>query len=486
MPKVRRVRKITLPMRKFCASLPAVALISGGIVLSASATPSGAVHAGATSSHKPAIMVPDVAMTMPASRHTLADLLRSTAGPLAPPATSTGKSLASMLPVGVVAGSSSMVTFDSSGIPVRALQGYRKSATLISSADPSCHIDWALLAAIGRVESDHGRFGGSQLDSAGVAQPAIIGMRLDGSNGTARILDTDGGRLDRDTVYDRAVGPMQFLPSTWAMVGVDANGDGVKDPENMDDAAASTAVYLCSGHADLSRPDDLRASILRYNASDSYVQMVTSIANAYHHGFTALPASDLGAVPAASITSRPATNVNPATRPASGSTPVKAPAHPAAPRAAVNPPASRLHVLPRGGTPSTPAPTSTVSGPIAHQASAPSLTQQRSPVAGPPTPVAASTSAPAGTLSSVEALAALHSAITAVADSGALDPKQAQEAQGRLTDLSQELSKSKPEDLRRKVHEFSQHLTDYLNKGQLTSAGFGVLADRIHDLRAIL
>jgi hypothetical protein len=355
-------------MRKICASLPAVALISGGIVLSASAVPAGAVHAGATSSNKPAIVVPDIAMTMPASSHILADLLQSTTGPLAPPAppaapaTPTGKPLASMLPVGVVAGSSSMVTLDSSGIPVRALQGYRKAATLINSADPSCHIDWALLAAIGRVESDHGRFGGSQLNSAGVAQPAIIGMRLDGSNGTARILDTDGGRLDGDTVYDRAVGPMQFLPSTWAMVGVDANGDGVKDPENIDDAAASAAVYLCSGHGDLGRPDDLRASILRYNASDSYVQMVTSIAYAYRHGFTALPAFDLGAVPTASTTSRPATKrVNPATRkPISGSTPAKAPAHPAAPRAGVNPPATPLPVLPRGGTPSTPARTSTV------------------------------------------------------------------------------------------------------------------------------
>src|ERR1035437_1930141 len=47
MPKVHRVRTITLPMRKICASLPAVALISGGIVLSASAVPAGAVHAGA-------------------------------------------------------------------------------------------------------------------------------------------------------------------------------------------------------------------------------------------------------------------------------------------------------------------------------------------------------------------------------------------------------------------------------------------------------
>jgi FIMAH domain len=127
-----------------------------------------------------------------------------------------------------------------------------------------------------------------------------------------------------------------------------------------------------------------------------------------------------------------------------------------------------------------------VPGPVADQGPAPSLTQQRSPVAGPSTPVAAGTSTPAGPLNGVEALAALRSAITALVDSGAFDPNRAQEAQGRLDDVSQELSKGRPEDFRKKVDEFSQHLTDYLNKGQLTSAGYGLLAERIRDLRAIL
>jgi len=117
---------------------------------------------------------------------------------------------------------------------------------LVGAADTACHIDWALLAAIGRVESNHARFGGNQLDSAGVAQPGIIGIRLDGTRGTARIMDTDGGLLDRDPIYDRAVGPTQFIPSTWRVVGVDASGDGVKNPEDMTDAATSTAIYLCS------------------------------------------------------------------------------------------------------------------------------------------------------------------------------------------------------------------------------------------------
>jgi hypothetical protein len=196
---------------------------------------------------------------------------------------------------------------------VRALAAYHQAASVVGSADPACHVDWALLAAIGRVESNHARFGGNQLDATGVAQPGIIGIPLDGSNGTARILDTDNGLLDRDTTYDRAVGPMQFIPGTWRAAGVDGNADGVRDPQNMSDAAASTAVYLCSGPGDLSRPDDLRSAILRYNPSDSYVRMVTSIAGAYRLGISALPAYDLApASPAA--TASPASGT--ATRPA--------------------------------------------------------------------------------------------------------------------------------------------------------------------------
>ena len=196
---------------------------------------------------------------------------------------------------------SSPAALGSTGIPVRALEGYRRAASLVSLADSACHIDWALLAAIGRVESDHGRFGGNWLDSAGVAQPGIIGIPLDGTNGVARITDTDGGLLDRDNLYDRAVGPMQFIPSTWRAVGVDADGDGARNPQDMTDAATTTAIYLCSGPADLNRPGDLRAAILRYNASDSYVLMVTALADTYRLGVSAL--SDPGPHPASTVLS---------------------------------------------------------------------------------------------------------------------------------------------------------------------------------------
>ena len=45
---------------------------------------------------------------------------------------------------------------------------------------------------------------------------------------------------------------MQFIPSTWAVVGVDADGDGERNPQDIDDAALAAAVYLCSGNEDLS------------------------------------------------------------------------------------------------------------------------------------------------------------------------------------------------------------------------------------------
>ena len=137
--------------------------------------------------------------------------------------------------------------------------------------------------------SNHGRFGGNQLDAGDVAQPGIIGIPLDGTNATARITDSDGGALDRDTVFDRAVGPMQFIPSTWRVVGVDADGDGAKNPQDMADAAAATAVYLCSGPGDLRSPGDLHGAIMRYNASESYVSTVTALASTYRLGVTVLP-----------------------------------------------------------------------------------------------------------------------------------------------------------------------------------------------------
>lgn len=177
-----------------------------------------------------------------------------------------------------------------SGIPAAALAAYQRAETVINAADQGCNLSWQLIAAIGKVESDHGRVDGNTLDLQGVAQPGIYGVALDGSHGTAQISDTDAGQYDADSTYDRAIGPMQFIPSTWSVVGVDADGDGKRNPQDVDDAALATAVYLCSGEDDLATIRGQRASVYRYNHSTAYVDLVISIMNAYLDGeFTSVP-----------------------------------------------------------------------------------------------------------------------------------------------------------------------------------------------------
>src|SRR5262249_36008144 len=159
------------------------------------------------------------------------------------------------------------------GIPQLALTAYRKAELRMAKAQPGCHLRWYLVAAIGRVESDHGRFGGAQLLKDGTSFPKIRGAALDGRPGFALVPDTDHGRYDGDTRFDRAVGPMQFIPGTWAEYAADGNGDGRADPFNVFDAALAAADYLCNGH-DLSTVDGQRAAVHNYNHSDEYVDLV--------------------------------------------------------------------------------------------------------------------------------------------------------------------------------------------------------------------
>ncbi len=183
----------------------------------------------------------------------------------------------------------------SNGIPAPALAAYQRGAQIIDAADKSCNIPWELIAAIGRVESDHGRYGGNTLTEDGVSKPGIYGIALNGKNGTQAVNDTDGGQLDKDPVFDRAVGPMQFIPSTWQVVKVDADGDGKRNPQDMDDAALATAVYLCSGKDNLSTRKGQEASVFRYNHSQDYVNLVLRIMEAYSSGdYTAVPSGTQG------------------------------------------------------------------------------------------------------------------------------------------------------------------------------------------------
>ncbi|MEU1311492.1 lytic transglycosylase domain-containing protein [Streptomyces cinnamoneus] len=167
------------------------------------------------------------------------------------------------------------------GIPATALAAYKNAEKLAQQRYPSCHIPWQLVAGIGKVESEHAAAYG--LRSDGYTDKRILGPRLTGGQ-FATIKDTDGGRWDGDKEYDRAVGPTQFIPSTWEGYGEDGNGDGVKDPNNIFDAAAGTARYLCAGGKDLNNPGDLDKAILSYNQSREYVNAVLAWMRTYKSG----------------------------------------------------------------------------------------------------------------------------------------------------------------------------------------------------------
>jgi membrane-bound lytic murein transglycosylase B len=251
-----------------------------------------------------------------------------------------------------------------SGIPVTALMAYQQAAVRANRLDPVCHIPWPLLAGIGRVESDHGRFADSQLYADGETVPRIIGIPLDG-HGTALIRDTDHGRLDGDTVYDRAVGPMQFIPSTWAGWGVDANHDGKIDPSNIFDAAAAAADYLCRAGGNLATGPGQVAAVLAYNHSSAYLTEVLALEKAYAAG-AGVP------VPAVPV---------PTTPPKPPKLPPVNPGPPASVRPVTHPAPSPTH-RPTPAPTSTHRPTPAPTGSSCPTTSAPSSTVSSAPSTG--------------------------------------------------------------------------------------------------------
>lgn len=170
------------------------------------------------------------------------------------------------------------------GMPVTSLEAYAYAARVAEVVNPKCHLSWTTLAGIGMVESHHGTYRGSVVAPNGDVRPPIRGVRLDGSLGNMTIPDTDGGKLDGDTELDRAMGPMQFIPGTWKLYGVDANNDREISPDNIDDAALSAAGYLCWSGKDLSEPQGWMNALRAYNLSDQYARTVRDWATAYGEG----------------------------------------------------------------------------------------------------------------------------------------------------------------------------------------------------------
>lgn len=173
------------------------------------------------------------------------------------------------------------------GIPATVLKAYRKAAAELAERQSGCHLSVPLLAAIGRVESGHAR--GGDVDTHGTTRTPILGPQLAGGSGFAAISDTDGGAYDGDTVWDRAVGPMQFIPSTWQRWRSDGNSDGRTDPNNVFDASLAAGRYLCAAGGDVAVPGGLRRAILAYNHSESYLGLVVGWMKVYAGGAMAIP-----------------------------------------------------------------------------------------------------------------------------------------------------------------------------------------------------
>ncbi len=175
-------------------------------------------------------------------------------------------------------------------IPTRKLTKYEILGAAYSRAADAladtCHLPFALLLAIGEVEASSLR--GRSLDARHDVSPPVIGPALSGGR-FAAIRDSDGGRYDGDPAWDHAVGPMQFIPGTWRLWGADGNGDGVADPQNVDDAALAAGRYLCAGGRDLSRQKDLEQAILSYNHSQRYLRTVLGIYDSVTSGLVAGP-----------------------------------------------------------------------------------------------------------------------------------------------------------------------------------------------------
>lgn len=173
--------------------------------------------------------------------------------------------------------------------PAAALAAYQRAASIVSGA-ARCRLDWLLLAAVGRVESDHGR--------------RVVSTPLDGRGGTGVVSDTDAGRLDGDATYDAPVGPLGLLPGQWARGAVDADGDGRRDPRDIDDAALAAAVLLCSDHQ-LATSRGLDVALTDLHNARGYASTVRALTRRYRAEVASTPTTAPITVPLADLPTLP-------------------------------------------------------------------------------------------------------------------------------------------------------------------------------------
>lgn len=167
------------------------------------------------------------------------------------------------------------------GIPAPALRAYATVQLRLAEEQPGCHLGWNTLAGIGWVESHHGTIGDRTLNADGTSSTTILGPALDGGE-FAAIRSTPRSRAwHGDRTWEHAVGPLQFIGSTWERWGADGDGNGVADPRDLDDAALTAGRYLCADAHDLATDSGWTRAVHSYNHDTTYVSNVAAAANAY-------------------------------------------------------------------------------------------------------------------------------------------------------------------------------------------------------------
>lgn len=170
-------------------------------------------------------------------------------------------------------------TARAAGLSETALDAYARAEL---AAPEGCGLGWATLAGIGWIESQHGTLGGRTLGADGRSSSPILGPALDGTGEFAAIRATaETTTYHGDPVWDHAVGPMQFIPSTWERWAADGDGDGVRDPNDLDDAALAAADYLCADGRDLTTGQGWTGAVLSYNNARVYLDDVHAAATSY-------------------------------------------------------------------------------------------------------------------------------------------------------------------------------------------------------------
>lgn len=262
-------------------------------------------------------------------------------------------------------------------VPQQALAAYQRAATVLAEALPTCHLDAGLLAGIGKVETDHGRVGAWRLGPAAVMRPYLFGAPVpDPAHPVPPLADTDGGAWDRDPVADHPLGPLQIAPSLWQQVAVDGDGDGLRRPFDLDDAALALGVALCAHGADLATPTDRTAALRTLNDRSVYLKAVEAYRAAYAAPVVIPPVY----VETVGIVVSPP----PVAPPAPSPTPAKPAPKTAGPKPAPKPAAPKPAPKPAAPKPAAPAPAPSQPAPATPP---PSATPAPAPTPPPPAPV---------------------------------------------------------------------------------------------------